>query len=94
MSIMRGGDRSLAAAKSNTGEKLHDERNEMKKKIMILAVGAVLAPVSYTHLFEIEAMFAVAGEEPSSNVCRGKEKSRPATFAVARLTVVVPRWQG
>ena len=43
MSIMRGGDRSLAAAKSNTGEKLHDERNEMKKKIMILAVGAVLA---------------------------------------------------
>ena len=43
MSIMRGGDRSLAAAKSNTGEKLHDERNGMKKKIMILAVGAVLA---------------------------------------------------
>ena len=43
MSIMRGGDRSLAAAKSNTGEKLHDERNETKKKIMILAVGAVLA---------------------------------------------------
>ena len=31
MSIMRGGDRSLAAAKSNTGEKLHDERNGMKK---------------------------------------------------------------
>ena len=43
MSIMRGGDRSLAAAKSNTGEKLHDERNEMKKKIMILAVGAARA---------------------------------------------------